>query len=142
MRRVWFVLGLGLLAFGAYTMFHGDTNGTRPVSSALWAAGLVVAHDGVFAPVVFLGGFLLRRVPWWVRSGLVLLGVLGLLFLPRLVSPAPEQNSSVWPALSTVDVVLALVVAIGCLATGFVATGFVAAGTARRRSGPAGTTAP
>jgi hypothetical protein len=145
MRWLWFACGTGLMAYGTWTLLAGDTNGTRPVASALWAAVAVIVHDGLFAPLVFALGWLLRRVlPARLLAValpiLALAGVAALLVIPRWRSPAPRQNASVWPPLSTVDIVLA--VAVGLVALG--AAHLVAAwlnARARRSCDPAGSTA-
>jgi hypothetical protein len=117
-RRVWLVLGLALLAFGVRTLFFGDTNGTRPLATACWAALALIAHDGVLAPAAFALGWLLpRRLRPVAAPILLLAAVAALLWIPRWRSPAPRQNASVWPAVSTVDIVLAgllAAVTLGC----------------------------
>lgn len=142
-RRVWFALGLGLLAFGAWTLLFGDTNGTRPVATAGWAAGALIGHDGLLAPLVFAAGWLLRRaLPPRVRAvvvpALVLAGLALLLTIPRWRSPAPRQNPSVWPAVSTVDIVAAVVVGVGALGVAHLVA--LLSGRVRRSSGHPGAT--
>jgi hypothetical protein len=143
-RRLWFACGFALMAYGLWTLLGGDTNGTRPVASALWAAGAVTVHDGLFAPVVFAAGWLLRRVLsarllFVVVSVLAPAGVAALLVVPRYRSPAPRQNASVWPPLSTVDVVLSVVAGLAALAFAHLVAARLNA-RARRSSDPAGST--
>jgi hypothetical protein len=143
-RRIWFVCGTGLLAYGAWVLLAGDTNGTRPLASALWAVAALAVHDGLLAPLVFAVGWLLRRMlPAPARSMvlpvLALAAVVALLAIPRWRSPAPRQNASVWPALSTVDLMLAAVAAVGVLAAAQLVAAWLNA-RARRSSDPAGST--
>jgi hypothetical protein len=132
------------MAYGAWVLLAGDTNGTRPATSALWAAGALIVHDGLFAPLVFALGWLLRRVlPTRLRVAvlpvLALAGVTALLLIPRWRSPAPRQNASVWPPLSTVDILLAVAAALAVLGLAQLVAAWLTA-RARRSSDPAGST--
>jgi hypothetical protein len=145
-RRLWVLAGLALLGFGVWTMLGGDTNGTRPVSTATWAAGALVGHDALLAPVVFGTGWLLARVmPRRVRAVavpvLVLAGVAVLLLVPRWRSPAAAQNATVNPPLSTVDITLAAAAGLAVLGAAHLVAGRLS-GRARRSSGRGGATGP
>jgi hypothetical protein len=148
MRRVWLAGGLGLLAFGAWKLLFGDTNGTRPAATGRWALGALIAHDGLLAPAVFVLGWLVARVlPARLRPVatvvalpvVVLAGVVTLLAIPRWRSPAPRQNDSVWPPLSTVDILLAVLVGLAALAAAQLVAFWLSA-RARRSSAPPGAT--
>lgn len=146
MRYVWVVAGVALMAFGVRALLFGDTNGTRPVASAVWAAGGLVLHDGVLAPAVFVTGWLLPRVlPRRVRTValpvLVLAGVCALLLVPHWRSPASRQNASVNPPSSATDIALAVLVGLAALGAAHGVAALLSA-RARRSSGRPGATAP
>jgi hypothetical protein len=137
MRRALAVLGLALVGFGGWTMFH-HTFDTKPAVTARWAVAGLLAHDLLLAPLTFAAGWLLLRVlPGRVRTALlpvlVLAGVSALLLVPKVRSPAPQQNPTVNAAPSTVNTVLAVLAGLAVLAVAqLVAAGLSA--RARRSS--------
>lgn len=60
-RRVLTTLGLAMLAFGVLGLLrHADE--TRPLDALTFLLGGLVLHDGLWAPVVMVGGVVLARV--------------------------------------------------------------------------------
>jgi hypothetical protein len=75
------VAGAAAAAYGLYLLLGQPLD--RAGNTVLWAAGGVVAHDAVIAPIVVaLGVLVVTRAPGWLRVPLVrLLVVLGPLTL-------------------------------------------------------------
>jgi hypothetical protein len=84
-RWALYAAGTGLVAYGAYGLL--TANRSAPLAWARFAALLVVANDGVLAPlVVATGATIVRIMPGgsraYVQSGLFISGTLILLALP------------------------------------------------------------
>jgi hypothetical protein len=86
----WFLYaaGTGLAGYGTYGLLTADRS--APLAWARFAALVVVANDGLLAPLVIAAGALLvRAVPGasraYVQSGLFISGAVTLLALPFLL---------------------------------------------------------
>lgn len=88
-------LGLLLMAIG------GRQLSVLPQSEdvAVWLVGALVLHDGLIAPLVLAGGFLIAAVParGVLRGALIVGGSLVLITLPLLVRPGSPPNPSALP---------------------------------------------
>ncbi|TDW30724.1 hypothetical protein [Cryobacterium psychrophilum] len=78
------VLGVGLLAWGAYVMLD-TVRVTRLPGVALWIIAATVLHDAILAPIVLLIGILLRRGGQRV-GGTVVVVVQGFIVVGSIVS--------------------------------------------------------
>lgn len=88
MRRVAFVVGAALVAYGGYELVTGSSL-TSLRAAATWLAGGVVLHDGVLVPLTLLGGVALARLlpgAWrgLVQGALVVSAMITLPLLPLL----------------------------------------------------------
>ncbi|HEY3613368.1 MAG TPA: hypothetical protein VGK92_06660 [Gaiellales bacterium] len=105
------VVGLGLAAWGfrLTTVTHVPLHAFGP-----WFVGGIVAHDLVLAPIVFVGGALVRRVvPASVRApvqvGLILSGVVLVFAIPGLLDKGRDLgNTSKLPNDYPVSVAIVL----------------------------------
>lgn len=83
------VVGVALVAAGAYFLLAGVPPGTY-LAIVAWFAGALVVHDGIIAPVVFGLSLLLRRagtrIPWAVlaivQAALVVAAVFAAVVIP------------------------------------------------------------
>ncbi|MBF4590973.1 hypothetical protein [Curtobacterium sp. VKM Ac-1395] len=139
MRIVLVVLGVLVLAFGAYVLVT-TVKPNRIGGLAVWLIAAVVLHDAILSPFVVLVGLGLRRagraLRVWVlvvvQTAVVLGSVLALVVVPEIAAKAHgAKNPTVVPfdytgRLLLVEGVL-LVVVVAALVIGFV--------TARRSAG-------
>ena len=131
-RATLIVLGVLLLAFGAYVMV--DTVAPAKIAGvALWFLFALIVHDGVIAFVTFGVAFLLRkagrRIPIAVlaivQAGLVLCSIFAIIVLPAAYKKSiGANNSTVLP----LDYAPSLVVfwAIVVVLTGLAVVGYTA----------------
>lgn len=131
-RIVLVVLGVLVLAFGAYTMVE-TVRPDRIGGLATWLIAAVVLHDAILSPFVVLVGLGLRRagraLRVWVlvvvQAAVVLGSVLALVVLPEIAAKAHgAKNPTVVPfdyttRLLVVEGVLLLVV-VAALVVGWV----------------------
>jgi hypothetical protein len=104
-------VGIGLAGIGRHVGIAGW---------ALWFAGVAVAHDAVFAPLVFGVAYVTRRVPAPWRRAAVIAGTVTLVALPAVLGFGRRRdNPSVLPQAYGRHLV-AIVILIG-LVTGAVA---------------------
>ena len=103
MRIVLAVGGVGLIATGAYFVLTTQSPAAI-VGLAVWLAGAVIVHDGVFAPAVHIADRLLalgtRRLPGAVVTAVrILFGVglvLTLVVVPELIAQSrPRANPTI-----------------------------------------------
>lgn len=126
------VLGVLLLAFGAYVMV--DTVAPAKIAGvALWFLFALIVHDGIIAFVTFGVAFLLRkagrRIPIAVlaivQAGLVLCSIFAIIVIPAAYKKSiGANNSTVLP----LDYAPSLVVfwAIVVVLTGLAVVGYTA----------------
>lgn len=131
-RATLIVLGVLLLAFGAYVMV--DTVAPAKIAGvALWFLFALIVHDGVIAFVTFGVAFLLRkagrRIPIAVlaivQAGLVLCSIFAIIVIPAAYKKSiGANNSTVLP----LDYAPSLVVfwAIVVVLTGLAVVGYTA----------------
>jgi hypothetical protein len=94
-RRAVHVTGAVFVATGLTGLF---TSGTNLAGWAIWFAGLAVAHDVLFVPLVLGVGRLMRRAPRPCADGLVIVGAVTLVALPAVLGFGRRPgNPSVLP---------------------------------------------
>ncbi len=140
-RATLIVLGVLLLAFGAYVMV--DTVAPVKIAGvALWFLFALIVHDGVIAFVTFGVAFLLRkagrRIPIAVlaivQAGLVVCSVFAIIVLPAAYKKSIGANNS---TILPLDYAPSLVVfwAIMVVLTGLAVVGYTAL-TRRQKNRP------
>ncbi|MGX9293296.1 hypothetical protein [Tsukamurella paurometabola] len=91
------VVGVSLLAFGANRLYE-----TIPpkdlLDAAIWAAAILIAHDGIFAPVCLLLGHGAKRilpVAWWqpVLIGTIFAVTVCALAAPVVLPRPPDKRA-------------------------------------------------
>jgi hypothetical protein len=94
MRWLGYAFGGALVALGC----AGLVLNLDPVGWALWAGGILVAHDAVLVPVVLLAGVVVRRAGGPVRAGLIVAGLVTLATLPTVLALGRRaDNPSILP---------------------------------------------
>ncbi|MFI7453599.1 hypothetical protein ACIBQX_39335 [Nonomuraea sp. NPDC049714] len=94
MRWLGYAIGGAFVALG----LTGLVQDIDPVGWALWAGGVLVAHDAVLVPVVLLAGVVVRRAGGSVRAGLVVAGLVTLATLPTVLALGRRaDNPSILP---------------------------------------------
>lgn len=139
MRRLWYVLGLAMIAWGTRGLVTSSST-TSLIHTGRFFVAVLVAHDGFFAPAAFgVGVVLSRGVPEVVRSparvGLAVATVLVMLALPLVVSPNRLRSPSVLPR----DYERNLLVLLGIVALGVGVSSAVAFVRARHAAEPSRT---
>ncbi|GAA4502831.1 hypothetical protein GCM10023191_054940 [Actinoallomurus oryzae] len=115
-RRMLYAAGAVLIGVG----LAGIGRHIGVVGWAIWFAGVAVAHDAVFAPLVFGAAYVTRRAPAVWRRAAVVAGTVTLVALPAVLGfGRRSDNPSVLPQAYGRHLV-AIVTLIG-LVTGAVA---------------------
>ncbi|ROS75837.1 hypothetical protein EDF24_1408 [Curtobacterium sp. PhB130] len=137
-RIVLVVLGVLVLAFGAYVMVT-TVKPNRIGGLATWLLGAVILHDAILSPFVVLVGLGLRRagraLRVWVlvvvQAAVVLGSVLALVVIPEI---GAKHHGAKNPTVVPFDYLGRLLVVEGVLLVVVVAALVVGWLTARRRS--------
>jgi hypothetical protein len=137
-RTVLVVVGVLVLAFGAYTLVT-TVRPNRVWGLATWLLGAVVLHDAILSPFVVAVGVLLRRtgrtLRAWVlvvvQAAVVLGTVLAVVVVPEIAAKAHGQKN---PTILPFDYGARLLVVEGVLLAVVVAV--LLLGTRRRRAAP------
>lgn len=100
-RWLWYLLGMGMIGWGAKGLVDHSTTGQLLHTGRLFVLALG-GHDAVFAPVAFVVGYLTQRVlPPLIRTpvrvGFAVGGVLVLLAVPLIRSDHRLRNPSILP---------------------------------------------
>jgi hypothetical protein len=135
-RIVLVVLGVLVIAFGAYTMVT-TVRPNRIWGLATWLIGAVVLHDAILSPFLVAVGMLLRRTgrgirAWMlvvVQAAVVLGTVLALVVLPEI---AAKQHGQKNPTVLPFDYGARLLLVEGVLL--FVVVVVLVVGARRRRT--------
>ncbi|MFC1410065.1 hypothetical protein ACEZCY_12400 [Streptacidiphilus sp. N1-12] len=130
--------GLALVGFGV-AGFLGEPylNGHR-LQVLLWAAGAIVLHDGVWAPVLLLAGAVLVRVVPALVRGPVLVGLITAAGLTAVGFPAVlrEDQHNGNPTLLPLPYLRNWLLLLGLVVVAVAVWVGVAAAVARRRARP------
>jgi len=107
--------GVAALAVGAWSAWQHLLPAWWPVLR--WAAGGVLVHDLLLAPLALLLGVLVlpRVPPAWrdpLRGALLGLATAAVLLLPLLQSPARRWNATILPTPGWVSVLVAVLVPV------------------------------
>ena len=116
-RAVAGLLGIVVIAYGAYLVFHGGS-GSPPITLSLWVVALLIAHDAILVPLVALIGYVVTRfIPAYARTpvqiGLIVGGSVTLMSVAVLGAPGNPSNPSLLPYdyPVTLSIVLAIIIA-------------------------------
>jgi hypothetical protein len=116
-RSLTYAVGAVLIGIGLAGLL---TSGTSLLGWALWFAGLAVAHDALFVPLVLCVVHLTRRVPWPYAAGLVTAAAVTAVALPAVLGFGKRaDNPSVLPQAYGAH--LATIIALIAVVTGAVA---------------------
>ncbi|MET9325527.1 hypothetical protein [Tsukamurella sp. NPDC003166] len=121
LRALLVAAGLGLIGYGALQSM--DLPPRDLLSAALWAVAILVAHDGVFAPLCLLAGHVAVRVlppTWWPGALCGALAAVTVLALAAAVElPRPPGKGALNPtvldqpyAMATIALLVAIALAV------------------------------
>ncbi|GAA1081068.1 hypothetical protein [Tsukamurella spumae] len=129
LRVLLVMAGLGLIAYGAVQSTNLPPRDL--LSAALWAVAILVAHDGVFAPLCLLAGHVaVRMLPpaWWPGALCGALAAVTVLALAAAVAlPRPPGKGALNPTVLDQPYGVATIALLVAIALAVVVSGTVRA---------------